>query len=90
MDIHKPSSDMLIVTLALNLPGPLAAKRLRELGATVIKIEPTTGDLFEQYCPAWYHEMNAVQQHQIVDLKSSEGQEKLAELLSNADLLLTA
>ncbi|RKZ67928.1 MAG: CoA transferase [Gammaproteobacteria bacterium] len=90
MDKLKPLNNMLVVTLALNLPGPLAAKRLLGLGATVIKIEPPTGDPFEQYCPAWYREMKVGQQHQIIDLKSSEGQERLAELLSNADLLLTA
>jgi alpha-methylacyl-CoA racemase len=90
MDIYKPLSDVLIVTLALNIPGPLAAKRLLELGATVIKIEPPTGDPLQQYCQTWYHEINAGQQHQTIDLKSTEGQEKLAGLLSNADLLLTA
>jgi alpha-methylacyl-CoA racemase len=90
MDIYKPLSDVLIVTLALNIPGPLAAKRLLELGATVIKIEPPTGDPLQQYCRTWYHEINAGQQHQTIDLKSTEGQEKLAGLLSNADLLLTA
>ena len=47
MDDYKLLSDMCVVTLGLNLPGPLAAKRLGELGATVIKIEPPTGDPFQ-------------------------------------------
>lgn len=90
MTIHKPLTDMQVVTLALNLPGPLAAKRLSEFGAAVTKIEPPTGDPFEQYCPAWYRDMKAGQQCHVLDLKSGEGQTTLAELLSGADLLLTA
>ncbi len=90
MDTVKPLANMCVVTLALNLPGPLAAKRLLELGATVIKIEPPTGDPFEQYCPEWYREMNAGQQHLVLDLKSVAGQKKLTELLNKTDLLLTA
>lgn len=88
--MYKPLTSMRVVTLALNLPGPLAAKRLVELGATVIKVEPPGGDPFEQYCSEWYDEINAGQQRQIVNLKSVEGQQTIAELLSGADLFLTA
>tara|TARA_R110002072_G_C7961020_1_gene533904 strand:- start:2893 stop:3729 length:837 start_codon:yes stop_codon:yes gene_type:complete len=90
MTIYKPLTDMRVVTLALNLPGPLAAQRLCELGATVIKIEPPSGDPFAQYCAEWYRDMKDGQQCLMIDLKSGEGQTELAELLSEADLLLTA
>ena len=33
-----------ILSLAINLPGPLAASRLAALGATVIKVEPPSGE----------------------------------------------
>lgn len=33
-----------IVVLAVNVPGPAAAARLRELGAAVTKVEPPEGD----------------------------------------------
>jgi crotonobetainyl-CoA:carnitine CoA-transferase CaiB-like acyl-CoA transferase len=36
----KPLTGMNAVTLATNLPGPLAAARLAALGAAVTKIEP--------------------------------------------------
>jgi len=88
--MYKPLTDMRVVTLALNLPGPLAAKRLVELGADVIKVEPPEGDPFEKYCPDWYAEANKGQQKQFINLKSEEGQAALAELLRGADLLLTA
>ncbi len=88
--MYKPLASMRVVTLALNLPGPLAAKRLVELGAEVIKVEPPSGDPFGQYCSNWYAEINAGQQIQVIDLKSDEGQQTIGKLLSEADLLLTA
>ncbi len=88
--MFKPLTGMRVVTLALNLPGPLAAKRLVELGAAVVKVEPPSGDPFEQYCAEWYRTINGGQQHKAVDLKSVEGRQELARLLSEADLLLTA
>ncbi|ORU92820.1 MAG: carnitine dehydratase [Cycloclasticus sp. symbiont of Poecilosclerida sp. N] len=81
---------MRIVTLALNVPGPLAAKRWVEHGATVIKVEPPGGDPLDIYCANWCVDLNQGQQRQTIDLKSSEGKEALAVLLSTADLLLTA
>jgi crotonobetainyl-CoA:carnitine CoA-transferase CaiB-like acyl-CoA transferase len=86
----KPLKNMRVVTLALNVPGPLAAKRLVEYGATVIKVEPPQGDPLEVYCADWYQEINRGQQRQQLDLKKPEGKAQLAELLASADLLLTA
>lgn len=88
--MYKPLENITIVTLALNLPGPLAAKRFVELGATVIKIEPPQGDPFEQYCPNWYAQVNHGQQREVIDVKSTEGRAQLDTLLSSATLFLTA
>lgn len=79
-----------VVTTALNLPGPAACSRLRDLGATVAKVEPPTGDPFEAYCPTWYarlHESVAVHR---LDLKAPEGKRAMDELLLEADLFVTA
>ena len=79
-----------VVTIALNLPGPAACARLRDLGATVAKIEPPAGDPFEAFCPAWYarlHERVVVGR---LDLKSETGQRAMTKLLASADLLVTA
>jgi crotonobetainyl-CoA:carnitine CoA-transferase CaiB-like acyl-CoA transferase len=43
-----------VVALATNIPGPLAAARLRSLGAQVTKIEPLAGDPLEAAAPRWY------------------------------------
>ncbi|MCK4506990.1 MAG: CoA transferase [Desulfuromonadales bacterium] len=40
-----------VVSLAVNLPGPAAARRLLQQGVRVIKIEPPTGDPMAHYRP---------------------------------------
>jgi len=88
--MYKPLKNTNVVTLALNLPGPLAAKRFVELGANVIKVEPPQGDPFNHYCSEWAKQINAGQQVRVIDLKTAQGQEELATLLESTDLLLTA
>jgi len=79
-----------VVSTALNLPGPAACARLRELGARVTKVEPPTGDPFEGYCPAWYARLHEATRVRRIDLKSDAGKAEIAELLADADLLVTA
>jgi len=79
-----------VVTIALNLPGPAACARLRELGAGVTKVEPPTGDPFEQYCPSWYRRLHEGMAIERVDLKSVMGRARLADLLLESDLFVTA
>ncbi len=47
----KPLRGMRVLTLAVNVPGPAAAPRLQELGATVMKLEPPGGDPLAQAKP---------------------------------------
>ena len=89
MPFH-PLHDTLITTLATNLPGPTAARRLVELGARVIKVEPPGGDMLARFSPDWYQSLNAGQEVLRLDLKSAEGRRRLDEILREADLLLTA
>lgn len=79
-----------VTSLAINLPGPLAAARLAALGATVTKVTPPYGDPLAWVNPAWHDALQAGQQVMALDLKSEEGQAQLAELLRSSDLLLTA
>lgn len=79
-----------MVSTALNLPGPAACARLRDLGATVAKIEPPAGDPFEQFCPSWYRRLHEGVTVGRLDLKSETGQRALAKLLESTDLLVTA
>jgi alpha-methylacyl-CoA racemase len=79
-----------ILTLAVNVPGPMAAARLAEMGAAIAKIEPPTGDGVARSAPDWYAAMHAGVDVRRLDLKTGEGQAQCAGLLAESDLLLTA
>ena len=79
-----------VVTTALNLPGPAACARLRDMGATISKVEPPAGDPLEGFNPAWYRELHEGMTIGRLDLKSDEGRRAMARLLETADLLVTA
>ncbi|MDQ4489239.1 CoA transferase [Sinomonas sp. ASV486] len=83
-------SGITVVSLAVNIPGPLAASRLAELGARVIKVEPPQGDPLRSAAPTWYAELVAGQKIVSLDLKDPSGRSRLDSLLDDADLLLTA
>ncbi|MEN4396716.1 CoA transferase [Mycolicibacterium senegalense] len=82
--------DRNVVSLAVNLPGPLAAARLAELGASVTKVEPPTGDPLATAAPDWYAELTERQRVVSLDLKDSGDRAKFDELLGDADLLVTS
>ena len=79
-----------IVTTALNLPGPAACTRLRDLGAEVVKVEPPSGDPMRAYNAAWYADLHASIEVRTLDLKAPEGRAAMDALLVEADLLVTA
>nr|WP_296778914.1 CoA transferase [Rhodococcus sp. (in: high G+C Gram-positive bacteria)] len=79
-----------VVTLAVNLPGPIAAARLAKLGATVIKIEPPNGDPLASLAPRWYAELTGQQEIVTLDLRRESDRAVLAVRLTEADLLITS
>jgi alpha-methylacyl-CoA racemase len=79
-----------IVTMALNVPGPLAASHLRDAGAQVTKVEPPSGDPLAQSCPAWYRELHDRVAVERIDLKTPGGAARMGALLSGADLFLSS
>jgi len=79
-----------IVNLAVNLPGPAAAQRLSGFGASVVKVEPPSGDLMELYHAGWYQDMVVGHKRVRLDLKSDQGRAELERLLESADLLISA
>lgn len=85
-----PLEGTRVVTLAVNLPGPLACARLHALGAGVTKIEPPSGDPLAAVSPAWYAELSAGQRTIRLDLKADDGWAALEPLLAEADLLVTS
>jgi crotonobetainyl-CoA:carnitine CoA-transferase CaiB-like acyl-CoA transferase len=79
-----------IVTMAQNLPGPLAASRLRQAGARVTKVEPPGGDPFLELSPAWHAEMHEGVVVERLDLKASDGRARMTSLLADCDVFLTS
>lgn len=79
-----------VISLAVNLPGPLAAARLLELGASVTKVEPPSGDPLAVGAPGWYAELVARQIVLVLDAKDSGDRGRLDDLLAEADLLITS
>jgi len=85
-----PLDGLTVLSLALNLPGPLAAAALRDDGARVVKVEPPGGDPFASLAPEWYAELTRGLEVSTLDLKTPEGQAALHAWLTGADLLLTS
>jgi alpha-methylacyl-CoA racemase len=86
----QPLLGQRVISLAVNLPGPLTAARYTALGAAVTKVVPPTGDPLAWVSPAWHDALQAGQEVVSLDLKSAGGQARLAELLAGADVLLTS
>lgn len=85
-----PLSGVRVVTIAINLPGPAACRRLVELGAHVTKVEPPAGDQMARLAQPYYDELAEGQQVVTIDLKSDDGRAELDRLLHDADLLVTS
>ncbi|MDT8421434.1 MAG: CoA transferase [Desulfuromonadales bacterium] len=84
-----------VLDLSQYLPGPYATQVLADLGAEVLKIEPPQGDPMRTFIlqdedglSPWYKQVNAGKTLRRLDLKTDRGQNVLAELLRDADILL--
>lgn len=85
-----PLEGIRIVSLAINVPGPVAAASLRDLGASIVKVEPPAGDPLIQYSPEWYGNLVRGQKIIRLDLKEPVQRERFDCLLSQSDLLITS
>ncbi|KQX61682.1 CoA transferase [Angustibacter sp. Root456] len=79
-----------VVSLAVNVPGPVAVARLQALGADVTKIEPPSGDPLRLASEAWYSAVTRGQRVRVVDLKTVEGRSALDDALAGADVIVTS
>ncbi|MGH9176122.1 MAG: CoA transferase [Vicinamibacterales bacterium] len=82
-------SSARVVSMALNVPGPLTVSRLAAEGARVTKIEPPGGDPLDGFCRAWYAELHRDVTVERVDLKR-DGAARVRALLSDADLFVAS
>jgi alpha-methylacyl-CoA racemase len=83
-------ADLHILTIAQNVPGPVAVARLVSEGARAVKIEPPPGDPLAAMCPPWYDELHRGVEVERVDLKTADGRARVMTLAAAADLFLTS
>ncbi len=86
----KPLRGTRILSLALNLPGPAALMRLRDLGARCTKLEPPVGDPMQAYRLKAYESLHTGVRVLQADLKSEAGRKLLQRELARTDVLLTS
>lgn len=95
----RPLKGVRILSLALNLPGPAALMRCRDMGATCVKLEPpphpsapkgSSGDPMGLYNRTAYEVMHAGMKIRSADLKTEAGQKVLHKALASTDILLTS
>ena len=99
MPAHQPIAPLAgvrILSLSLNLPGPAALMRCRQMGAECAKLEPppqpghASSDPMGIYCPEAYATMHAGVRVLHTNLKAAEGQALVAAELAQTDVLLTS
>lgn len=86
----QPLRGTRVVSLALNLPGPAALRRLADMGARCTKVNPPAGDPMLHYTPDGYAQLHAGIKEVALDLKDAKGQAALHRLLARTDVLLTS
>jgi crotonobetainyl-CoA:carnitine CoA-transferase CaiB-like acyl-CoA transferase len=86
----KPLKGVRVISLALNLPGPAALRRLADMGARCTKINPPAGDAMKAYTPAGYEMLHAGVRELTLDLKTPAGQAALHKRLATTDVLLAS
>ena len=90
MSTPKPLRGTRVVSLALNLPGPAALRRMADMGARCTKVNPPGGDPMQHYTPEGYAQLHQGIQEVTLDLKEAKGQSGLHKLLGKTDILLTS
>jgi alpha-methylacyl-CoA racemase len=90
----QPLSGTLVLDFTTLLPGPLATLMLAEAGAEVVKIERPGGEDMRAYPPyfdgvsAGFALLNRGKRSLALDLRKDEDRQRLAPLLSHADVLV--
>ena len=83
-----------VVDLTLFLPGPMMTQMMADEGATVLKIEPPSGDPARAMPPfadgvsIWFDALNHGKTCVALDLKTGAGAAALWELIDTADVLV--
>jgi crotonobetainyl-CoA:carnitine CoA-transferase CaiB-like acyl-CoA transferase len=93
---HRPLEGLVVVALEQAVAIPLASRQLADAGARVIKIEPVgRGDIARHYDDAmgpgyssWFVWLNRGKESVALDLKDTDDQRVLHDLLARADVFV--
>ena len=90
-------SGVRVLDCSIAMAGPFAAQRLGDMGADVIKVEPTTGE-WQRHVAAGgatgnrinvsFLSLNRNKRSLAVDLKSPEGKALLLDMVRDVDVVL--
>ncbi len=94
-----PLAGLKVIEMARILAGPWAGQTLSDLGAEVTKVESPKGDDTRAWGPpfvtrdddvsaSYYHSTNRGKASVTVDFSTSEGQEKIREMVRDADIFI--
>ncbi|MFK7977712.1 MAG: CaiB/BaiF CoA transferase family protein [Halioglobus sp.] len=90
-----PLAGIKVIDITSMITGPLCSQQLGDLGADVIKIEPTHGEVSRWLVPpqaagltGFFSQMNRNKRSISVDLKSDEGIAVVKKLAAEADMLV--
>jgi alpha-methylacyl-CoA racemase len=86
----QPLQGVNVVSVAFNLPGPAAVSQLARWGASVVKVEPPSGDPMSRHCPDFYRHLLSNQTAVRLDLAQGGDRARLDEHLASADLLVSS
>ena len=97
--MSTPLAGLKVVELARILAGPWAGQTLSDLGADVTKVESPDGDDTRKWGPpfverdgdktaSYFHSCNRGKSSITVDFRTNEGQEKIRDLVKDADILI--
>ncbi len=90
-------SGIRVLDCSIAMAGPFAAQRMGDMGADVVKVEPTTGE-WQRHAPAGgavgnevnvsFLSLNRNKRSLAIDLKAAEGKALLLEMVKDADVFL--
>jgi crotonobetainyl-CoA:carnitine CoA-transferase CaiB-like acyl-CoA transferase len=90
-----PLAGIRVIDITSMITGPLCSQQLGDLGADVIKIEPTHGEISRWMSPpqkagltGFYTQMNRNKRSLAVDLKNPEGIAIIKQLAATADIVV--
>jgi crotonobetainyl-CoA:carnitine CoA-transferase CaiB-like acyl-CoA transferase len=91
---NKPLDGITVLDFSIIMSGPLCTRMLADAGATVIKIEPLSGDTLRNAPPfidnvsAYYGSLNCGKKSIVLDLKNPKEVEIVRNLAASADIIV--